>query len=76
MIPSASDWTPGHTILLISFPGWRSGSRVCLKSRTQIDVEPDVSEAEWLRKWAQREGGKSKANEVWPENGKAGFPNL
>src|SRR4051812_23416162 len=50
LLASAKDFMPHHTVLLISFPSCRSGRRIGLRARSQIDVDPDIAEAVSLRK--------------------------
>ncbi|RDL39137.1 Uncharacterized protein BP5553_03477 [Venustampulla echinocandica] len=55
MIDSARDWQPGKTILMISNPGYKVGyskGSVGITWGTMIDVGPEFSDAEWLRKYA------------------------
>ena len=56
IIDSAKEWQPGKTILLISSPGYRVGlsgkGTVGIAHGTMVDVDPDFSDAEWLRKYA------------------------
>jgi hypothetical protein len=57
LIPSVRTWTPHLTILLITSPSIRRpGSRnLSVNSRTIIEIDPTIPEAESLRRWAQRE---------------------
>jgi hypothetical protein len=57
MIESAKEWQPSKTILLISNPGYRveaySGKgSIGMQRATMVDVEPEMKDAEWLRKYA------------------------
>jgi len=56
MADSAQNWTAGHTILLITNPGWRIDKCIWLSvtSNTMFDIDPEVSDAFWLRNFAQR----------------------
>lgn len=51
---SAENFESNHTVLLISYPGWRPNHKLSIKARTQIDVEPLLPEAEWLRQLAMQ----------------------
>ncbi|KAL1998817.1 hypothetical protein VTN02DRAFT_5532 [Thermoascus thermophilus] len=65
MMLSALRWTPGSTILLISRVHWRLDWRLSVTARTMIDVDPDIVEAEWLRRAAV---GRSRCvNQAYPE---------
>lgn len=66
MTSSASNWKPASTVLLISNPGWRPNSRLTMRARTQVEMDPDIGEAEWLRKHAQR--SNMPVNEEFPEH--------
>jgi hypothetical protein len=56
MIESAKSWKPGETVLLVSNPGYREGlngkGNLGIVGSTMVDVEPEGSDAEWLRKYA------------------------
>lgn len=64
LIPSGKSWEQLETILLISSPGRRPGHKLSIKARTLIEVDPDIGDAEWLRRWVQRE--KCPVNENFP----------
>jgi hypothetical protein len=53
---SASTWQPSHTVLLISRPGWRidRSTNLTLNANTTVDVDPNMSDALWLRALGQR----------------------
>lgn len=55
LIPSAGAWEQYETILLISSPVKRPGRKLNIKARTLVEIDPDIGEAEWLRRWMQRE---------------------
>jgi len=67
MIRSTRDWDPFSTVLLISRPNWQSTSRISINSRTILEVDPDMVEAEWLRTHAQ--SSVVHVNQPFPENG-------
>jgi hypothetical protein len=66
---TSSSWKPSHTILLLTNPGWRISSRVWLSitSTTIIDVDPCISDADWLRNFAQRMLRREHVNPPFPE---------
>ena len=66
LIPSAETFKSYHTILLISSPVHRSGARISTCFRSQIEVDPDIAEAEYLRKWVRRDN--CPINENFPED--------
>lgn len=68
---SAATWKPSHTILLISNPGSHVDGRVWLSLRqsTQVDVDPCIEDAEWLRGYAHRLLQKEHVNEPFPQGG-------
>jgi hypothetical protein len=52
MMRSALQWTPFSTVLLISGANWKWGSRLTITSRTTIEIDPDMAEAQQLRRVA------------------------
>ncbi|KAI9872923.1 MAG: hypothetical protein M1830_001057, partial [Pleopsidium flavum] len=66
---SAADWKPSHTILLISSPASKVDGRVWLSLRraTQVDVDPCMADADWLRAFARRLIKREHVNEPFPE---------
>lgn len=58
LIESAREWVPGSTILLVSNPGHKIPSygggkaTAVVQFKTMVDVNPEFTEAEWLRKYA------------------------
>lgn len=65
LISSAQDWQACHTILLISSAKRLQGGRITTTARTQIDVDPDRTEAASLRRWVQLDN--CPTNEVFPK---------
>jgi hypothetical protein len=55
LISSAREWEQYSTTLLISLHGRRAGRKISIKARTTIEVDPDIGEAEWLRRWVLRD---------------------
>ena len=66
LIPSAQMWQPQKTTLLLSSPKYYPSGRLTATSASQIEVDPDMREAEILRKWVQRE--HCAVNESFPEH--------
>ena len=68
---SAADWNRSETILLLSDPDLRIGekSTICIKPGTHVDVDPSMSEAIWLRNFAQRLTKNEHINQLFPEGG-------
>lgn len=68
---SAAAWKPSHTILLIFSPASTVNGRVWLSLRrgTQVDVDPCMADADWLRGFAQRLVKRDHVNEPFPEGG-------
>ncbi|KAF2190203.1 hypothetical protein K469DRAFT_25482 [Zopfia rhizophila CBS 207.26] len=66
---SASSWQPSHTVLLISTPGWRIDRKanLSLNANTRVDIDPNVSDAVWLRSFVQRLTKKEHVNPPYPE---------
>ncbi|KAL8933830.1 MAG: hypothetical protein Q9211_005556 [Gyalolechia sp. 1 TL-2023] len=66
---SAASWKSSHTILLLSNLGFRAGKKptLCVNSRTHIDVDPCMTDAEWLRAFAQRLTTREAVNIPFPE---------
>lgn len=44
-----ADFVPYRTILLISYPGWKVGNQISIRSRTKIEIDPAIAEAMELR---------------------------
>lgn len=68
---SAAAWKTYETILLISNPGLRGGKRptLCINFETQVDVDPCMHDANWLRSFARRSTMKDVVNVPFPEGG-------
>lgn len=72
---SAALWKASSTVLLISNPGWRIDHRawISLTSDTCVEVDPCISDADWLRGFAQ---GLTKREHVSPPFPEEGMPIL
>lgn len=74
--PSAAFWQPSQTVLLLTNPGFKqegcSGRRptILLTSSTHVDVDPFITDADWLRSHVQRLTKREHVNQPFPENGK------
>ncbi|KAL9585985.1 MAG: hypothetical protein Q9212_001204 [Teloschistes hypoglaucus] len=66
---SAASWETGHTLLLLSNPDFRIEKRLilCVNFVTQVDVDPNMKDAHWLRAFAQRLTMKEAINIPFPE---------
>ncbi|KAL8971056.1 MAG: hypothetical protein Q9183_001232, partial [Haloplaca sp. 2 TL-2023] len=66
---SAPDWKPYRTILLLSSPGLRAdkGPTLSINFATQVDVNPHIKDAEWLRSYAQRVTMREAVNVPFPQ---------
>ncbi|KAK3715967.1 hypothetical protein LTR37_006697 [Vermiconidia calcicola] len=62
-------WKAGETVLLLQAPGWKIGRSTYLSLTTSsiVDVDPTISDAEWLRKWSQRQKCREAINPPFPE---------
>lgn len=69
---SASYMQPSNTVLLISHPGWRIDrtTKLSLNGNTRIDIDPDISDARWLKSLAKRLTKNDHVNPPFPEGGK------
>jgi hypothetical protein len=56
-------------VLLISSPGWRidRSTNLSLNANTRVDVDPNLSDALWLRALAQRLMKKEHVNPPFPD---------
>lgn len=68
---SATPWKPSQTVLLLTNPGWRIDRRawISLTANTLVDVNPCISDADWLRKFAQRLTRRECVQPAWPAKG-------
>lgn len=65
---SARTWVPNHTILLLCDASWFwNGTKAYISSRTYVEVNPDMEEARWLRRYART--AVEFVNEKVPEGG-------
>lgn len=70
MLTSAlQSWSPYHSTLLLTNASWKGArfGRVSISSRTMVEVDPGITEAEWLRAYAQ--GMRVLVNPLWREDG-------
>lgn len=71
LCPSASAWKPSHTLLLITNAAFRSDGKptINITATTQIEVDPEMRDGEWLRRFAQRLTKREHVNLPFPEDG-------
>jgi len=71
LCPSASAWKPSHTLLLITNAAFRSEGKltVTITATTQVEVDPEMRDAEWLRGFAQRLTKREHVNQPFPDDG-------
>lgn len=69
---SASSWKTSHTVLLLTNPGSGENSRatVLLTDTSYVDVDPCMTDAVWLREFAQRLTKREHVNQPYSENGR------
>jgi hypothetical protein len=68
---SSKDWRPSGTILLFSNPSFRleyRGASIGVSHATMVDVDPEFSDAEWLRKYAASQNKKESVDQTFPED--------
>ena len=66
---SNAPWKAGETVLLLEAPGWKigRGTYLSLTTTTIVDVDPAISDADWLRRWASRQKAREAINPPFPE---------
>ena len=71
MTTSASFWKASDTVLLLSNPGFKDDRKPTLSigTETHIDVDPHMSDAVWLRGFAQKMTKREHVNQPFPEDG-------
>lgn len=64
-----SSWRAGKTILLLDAPGCKIGrsTYLSLTTNTIVDVDPDIADAHWLRRWASKQMVREAINPPFPE---------
>lgn len=62
-------WKAGKTVLLLESPGSRigRGTYLNLTTTTIVDVDPDIADAHWLRRWASKQMVREAINPPFPE---------
>ena len=70
---SAGYWKPSHTILLITNAELKFLQRptLSLKNETHVHVNPAMTDAEWLRGYAQKLTKRECVNQAFPEGGES-----
>ncbi|KAK0258735.1 hypothetical protein B0A54_15304 [Friedmanniomyces endolithicus] len=68
-IVARESWKPGETVLLLQGPGCKlnRSTYLTLTSATIIDVDPDIPDAAWLRRWSLRQRSREAINQPFPE---------
>ena len=71
LCPSAAAWKPSKTILLITNAGYRGEGRptITISHTTQVEVDPEMHDATWLRSLAQRLTKRDYINQSFPVDG-------
>lgn len=75
---SAASWKASRTVLLISNPGFRANKNptICVKAHTHVDVDPCMTDTEWLRAFAQSLTTREAVNLPFPDGGESDFLSL
>lgn len=68
---SSCAWRAYETILLFSNPGFKNARRctLAIETKTHVDVDPYMTDAFWLRKFAQNLTKREHVNPPFPEGG-------
>ena len=68
---STTFWKPSNTILLVTRPGLYGDGRplLSLTNDTYVDVDPCMTDANWLRGHAQRLTKREHVNQPFPAGG-------
>lgn len=68
---TAKDWKASRTILLISRPGFRFEGKgkgsLGLTPSTMVDVDPEFTDAAWLKRFAAKAHKANSMKQEWPE---------
>ena len=69
---SACAWKASDTILLLSNPGFKGAGRPILTvdTKTHVDIDPYMTDAFWLRRFAENLTKREHVNPPFPEGGK------
>ena len=53
-VKGRAPWKAGETVLLLEASGWKigRGTYLSLSTTTIVDVDPAITDADWLRNWA------------------------
>ena len=67
---SAAYWKPSHTILLLPHAVFHSGHRPSLSVNrdTHVEVDPLITDAFWLRGYAERLTKHEHVNQAFPDD--------
>lgn len=68
---SPSSWKTSETILLLTNPGFKDERQptIVVESKTHVDVDPCMEDADWLRTFAQRLTKREHINPSFPDDG-------
>lgn len=68
---SSSAWKVSSTILLMSSPGLKTEGRptLTIDTKTHVDIDPCMTDAFWLRKFAQNLTKREHVNPPFPKEG-------
>lgn len=71
-IPTAKEWKPSETILLIANPGFKveqwGKSSLGMTHATMVDIDPIFRDADWLRKHVTTLKKKENVKQEFPDN--------
>ena len=69
-IASSCGWIPSQTILLITNPGLHNGrgQNICLNNATLVDINPQMTDAERLRDYAEGSTKRDHVNQAFPDD--------
>ena len=70
LCPSSAAWKPSYTVLLISYPELKNdrGPILSLRNGTYMNVDPLITDATWLRRYALGLTKKEHVNHPFPED--------
>jgi len=70
-VSSVDAWRPSFTMLLITNPVLRPNRypSLSLGASTYVDVDPNITDTEYVRRFAQTLTKREHVNPPWPEGG-------
>lgn len=68
---SGAAWEPSKSVLLITSPTYNTVQKnsLSLSAVSLVEVDPDVPDATWLRRYAERLAKKRHVNQAFPPGG-------